>query len=157
MDFNPPPRRRKKSTTDLVRINMGPGLLRVGSSVSSTSSSSSSSTPLVSDVTTTMPLKSAAKAIITSDPATFFTKLKKLGKGSFGTVFKAIDVRSQEVASRRVICYTENARAQVIALKVVEIEGDDEVMEDVQRYKKKKKKKKKGSTCQSKIYLPSGK
>ena len=39
----------------------------------------------------------ADPAIDPKDPSTFFVKVKKIGKGSYGQVFKAIDVRTQQV------------------------------------------------------------
>ena len=56
------------------------------------------------------------------DPETIFTKLERIGKGSFGEVFKGIDKGSGS-----------NRRSHVVAIKTIDLEEAEDEIEDIQQ------------------------
>lgn len=71
------------------------------------------------------------------DPELIFTKQERIGKGSFGEVFKGIDNRTQQV---RVISWRGEIfylmfvlSLQIVAIKIIDLEEAEDEIEDIQQ------------------------
>lgn len=80
------------------------------------------------------------------DPELIFTKQERIGKGSFGEVFKGIDNRTQQVNSLSTIEFVWNnienndwntivvsCEFQVVAIKIIDLEEAEDEIEDIQQ------------------------
>lgn len=73
------------------------------------------------------------------DPELIFTKQERIGKGSFGEVFKGIDNRTQQV--RRDRSQSDNPQRghligfsfQIVAIKIIDLEEAEDEIEDIQQ------------------------
>lgn len=72
------------------------------------------------------------------DPELIFTKQERIGKGSFGEVFKGIDNRTQQVCSYNfwhlyIFLKTFSLIYQVVAIKIIDLEEAEDEIEDIQQ------------------------
>ena len=67
-----------------------------------------------------------------------FTKQERIGKGSFGEVFKGIDNRTQQVDEdsdkvNNLLVVTVITAFQVVAIKIIDLEEAEDEIEDIQQ------------------------
>ena len=67
------------------------------------------------------------------DPEIVFTKQERIGKGSFGEVFKGIDNRTQQVNNFRLMNDFINEYVKVVAIKIIDLEEAEDEIEDIQQ------------------------
>ena len=68
------------------------------------------------------------------DPEIVFTKQERIGKGSFGEVFKGIDNRTQQVMLLVIdLLHPDNTSFQVVAIKIIDLEEAEDEIEDIQQ------------------------